>query len=276
MIAPVRLIAPDFDTDGKPAEPFAPRQVSQDANQGTRVAAHAVGLVVLADIAPRARLWGWTAFLLSRFPLRSVRGLRFAKVMGSGRDGGFGLVPSLSRQGMFLAFDDDAAIDAFLDSHPLQRAFQDHSREWACVRLRALSSRGSWSGQQPFAAAPGTLQPPPGVPVAALTRASIRLSRAIAFWRHAPPSEVSLATADGCLLAAGLGEAPLLRQATFSLWRDVDAMNAYARRGAHQAAITASREHGFFSESMFVRFAPYAARGRWHERALEPLCPARP
>lgn len=271
MDAPARLIAPDFATGEKPADAgpgLGARPQSPPAAGGT-------GLVMLSDIAPRARLWGWTAFLLSRFPLRSVRGLRFAKVMGSGRDGGFGLVPSLSRQGMFLAFDDDAAIDTFLDAHPLPRAFQDHSREWACVRLRALSSRGSWSGRQPFGGTQAAV-PPPGVAIAALTRASIRVARAASFWRHAPPSEAALAEADGCLLAAGLGEAPLLRQATFSLWRDAAAMNGYARRGAHQAAIAASLAHGYFSESMFVRFAPYAARGRWHGRALEPLCPAHP
>lgn len=276
MLEPDRLIAADFDPDVRPAEGFVPRQAAGGAKSGTQSVAPAIGLVVLADIAPRARLWGWTAFLLSRFPLRTVRGLRFAKVMGSGRDGGFGLVPSLSRQGMFLAFDDDAAIDAFLDSHALPRAFQDHAREWACMRLRALTSRGSWSGLQPFAGAPGTAQPAPGIPVAALTRASIRLSRAVAFWRHSPPSEAALAAADGCLLATGLGEAPLLRQATFSVWRDTAAMAAYACRGAHQAAISASLAHGYFSESMFVRFTPYAARGRWHGRALEPLCPSRP
>jgi spheroidene monooxygenase len=64
----------------------------------------------------------------------------------------------------------------------------------------------------------------------------------------------------------GLGEAPLLRQATFSLWRDEHAMNAYARTGAHQEAIRAAWQHQFFSESMFVRFAPGSMQGMWKGR----------
>jgi spheroidene monooxygenase len=84
-----------------------------------------------------------------------------------------------------------------------------------------------------------------------------------------PPAEVALHDAAGCLLAAGIGEAPVLRQATFSIWRDVAAMDAYARSGAHLAAIRASAQGGFFSESMFVRFVPYEARGTWRGRGLD-------
>ena len=37
----------------------------------------------------------------------------------------------------------------------------------------------------------------------------------------------------------------------------------YARSGAHQEAIVAAARGGFFSESMFVRFAPYEIHGQW-------------
>ena len=60
------------------------------------------------------------------------------------------------------------------------------------------------------------------------------------------------------------GEAPLLRQATFSLWDDAQAMDAYARSGAHQQAIQGAHREGWFSESMFVRFAPLSIEGTWH------------
>ena len=78
-----------------------------------------------------------------------------------------------------------------------------------------------------------------------------------------PASEVSLKQASGCLLATGVGEAPFFRQATFSLWTGVDAMNAYARTGAHLAAIQAANAGGFFSESMFARFVPLGLAGTW-------------
>jgi spheroidene monooxygenase len=55
----------------------------------------------------------------------------------------------------------------------------------------------------------------------------------------------------------------LLRQATFSVWSSAAAMDAYARSGAHLAAIRAAYDGSYFSESMFVRFVPLEIHGRW-------------
>jgi len=229
-----------------------------------------VALVVLVDVSRKARLWGYAAFLLGRYRLMRAPGLRFFKMLGSGRDGGFGLKPSASRQGMFCVFENDAGIDAFLASHALIQGYRAHAAEFFSVRLRATSARGSWSGMTPFegAGAQPTDAMAAPAPVAALTRASIQPGKALRFWRHAPPAEVSLGQSPGCLLAVGLGEAPVLRQATFSIWSHAGAMDAYARRGAHSDAIRASAAGGYFSESMFVRFIPYDAQGTWHGRSV--------
>ena len=72
-----------------------------------------------------------------------------------------------------------------------------------------------------------------------------------------------MARAQGCRLAVGLGEAPVLRQATLSLWQSQEHMDAYARSGAHLAAIHAAYDGRYFSESMFVRFAPVQMQGTW-------------
>jgi spheroidene monooxygenase len=106
-------------------------------------------------------------------------------------------------------------------------------------------------------------RPEAGAVVAALTRASIRPAHLASFWRHSPSAERDLAHASGCRLAVGLGEAPLLRQATFSVWDDVASMHAYARGGAHGQAIRSAWKTGYFSESMFVRFALAGMHGHW-------------
>jgi len=223
-----------------------------------------VVVFAIADIAPRARLWGWSRIVLGRLALRGVPGLRFAKVLGSGADGGFGLRPSPSIQALFCVFADDASAAAFTGADGALRAWRERSRECFSVRLRPYASRGSWSGARLDAHAAA----PAAGPIAALTRASIRPTRAAAFWRMQPPAERSLADRPGCLMAAGIGEAPLLRQATFSVWTDTASMDAYARSGAHQEAIRASARGGFFSESMFVRFVPYGAQGTWKGHPL--------
>lgn len=219
-----------------------------------------VGVIVLIDYRDAARLSGFMRLAFARWGIGGTRGLRFAKFLGSGQDGKFGVWPSLSHQGMMLSFDDEAAAAEFLRSSPLLTAIRTDARHLLTARLHAYSSRGRWSGQEPF---PVTVARPNSGPVASLTRASIRLSKAAEFWRHAPPSQAALAHADGCLLAVGLGEAPVFRQATFTLWDSERAMDAYARSGAHLAAITAARAGRHFSEDMFTRFAVSDVTGDW-------------
>lgn len=227
---------------------------------GTR-SAGSVAVLVLADMAPTARLWAWGRLVLGARPFRGVPGLQFIKVMGSGEGGGFGLKPSGTHRGLFLGFHTEEAARHFIEHDPQLAAWRAHARECLVTLLRASSSKGSWSG-----AALDVTAEAPGAddgPIAALTRASIKPRRALAFWRLSPPAEASLTRAEGCLLAAGLGEAPVLRQCTFSLWRNTAAMDAYARSGAHQEAIRAAYGGGHFSESMFVRFVPLQMQGRW-------------
>jgi hypothetical protein len=219
-----------------------------------------VAVLMLADVKSSSRLWGWWRITRRAGPLAGTPGLRFGKVLGSGYEGGFGLRPSASRQGVFAVFDSLAAAQSFCADSPVVRAYRERCSELCLITLGAFSSRGSWAGQ----ALPVSADTPPaGAPVAALTRASIRLGRAVSFWRRAPPAQAAVEHAPGCRLAVGLGEAPLLRQATFSIWDNVAAMDAYARSGAHGEAIRAAAQERHFSESMFVRFVVLSMHGVW-------------
>jgi hypothetical protein len=193
---------------------------------------------------------------------KSIPCLRFVKMLGSGYEGGFGLRPSKSRQGVFAVFSNERAADEFIDYSELAQTYQQRSSEYLVAKLKAWSSRGSWDGSQFSAPA----SEPVDGPIAALTRASIQLSKAASFWRFAPAAQASLELAEGCQLAVGLGEAPFLRQATFSVWDSVAAMSAYARTGAHLDAIRAAHENQYFSESLFVRFVPISMYGTWKNR----------
>ena len=223
-----------------------------------------VAVFLLADIARAHRVWGYARFVIGRFALRGVPGLVMSKVMGSGDGGGFGLKPSSSRQALFCLFTDEDSADAFLKS-PLARAYEQRAQEFCSAKLRAYSCKGTWSGQSIGVTA--SLPDSSSGPIATLTRASIRPFSALRFWRMQPASEVSLNAASGCLLATGVGEAPFFRQATFSLWVSTAAMDAYARTGAHLAAIRAAHEGAFFSESMFARFVPCSLTGTWRGRS---------
>lgn len=269
LLGPVHTAAGDATVVRAPLPAAAPSP--PDALQGRAArggaaprVAGSVAVLVLCNVRPAARLWAWSRLVLGAWPLRAVPGLGFAKVLGSGADGGFGLAPSGTHGGLFLIFDDEAAATAFVDRSPVMAAYRARAQDLCVAVLRACASKGSWAGAAMVPSAP--VPAPHDGPVAALTRASIRPRHALAFWRLSPPAELALAAAPGCLLAAGLGEAPVLRQATFSLWSSAAAMDAYARSGAHQDAIRAAYGGGYFSESMFVRFVPLSIRGRWQGR----------
>jgi spheroidene monooxygenase len=93
----------------------------------------------------------------------------------------------------------------------------------------------------------------------------------MSFWKQAPATQADLVASPGCLLAMGLGEAPLLRQCTFSVWLDTASMLGYSMNGAHRKAVDSAYTKGYFSESMFVRMRVLQHQGHWpRPEASEP------
>jgi len=220
-------------------------------------------VLVLADIAAASRVWGWSRIVKGPNALQAVDGLRFAKVLGSGYEGGFGLRPSSSRQGLFTVFHTARAAQDFVERSEILAAYRERTRELCTVELLCWSCRGSWDGTSLDIVA----KTPQGhQPIAALTRASIHVRKASAFWQHATPSQNALGDVPGIQLAVGLGEAPFLRQATFTIWDSVAAMDAYARTGPHLQAIQSAAQQQYFSESMFARFILRRIQGQWKDK----------
>ncbi len=237
------------------------------AGSGTDPAATSVALV-LTVWRPAYIAWGLAQLVQGPLTPPTAPAMCWRKVLGSGHNGGFGLRPAWNRLGLFCAFDHTDSAREWLTRSAEVARWQDRAEQWLTVLLEPLASRGSWSGHS-LAVAPPDVAPPPDAMVASLTRASIRPHLARRFWSLSPAAEVSLAQAPGCLFAVGLGEAPLLRQATFSLWHAQSAMDAYARSGAHLEAIRQAYSQGFFSESMFTRFRVLEIGGHWPQASPE-------
>ncbi len=228
-----------------------------------------VFVILLVDYLSQHRGWGWLRLAQGATALKGTPGLLFAKVMGSGHNGGFSLRPSSSHQGLLCLFSHQREAEAFIRG-PQVQAYVQRARESWMGLFGITSSRGSWD-QQTWGVTPESslFQPlQASAPMAALTRASIRPVKAMSFWRHAPAAQSDLNQAPGCQLAMGLGEAPLIRQCTFSLWDDTESMYQYAHSGAHQQAIQAAYKQEFFSESMFVRMRGISMSGQWQGRTI--------
>ena len=201
--------------------------------------------------------------------VRTIPGVRFAKLMGTGSGETFTMRDAdLRHWAILTVWSEQAGAESF-DDHRVARAWQDSSTEHAYVLMRPLVSRGSWSGKEPFAvpdtkAAPG--------PIAAITRARIKPHLWWRFWSSVPPVALDLRSDPGVLFTLGIGEAPVGLQGTFSIWRDAAALSEFAyRRPAHAEVVTRTHELQWYAEEMFTRFQVMDIRGSYDGREVVPV-----
>ncbi|GAB1690403.1 monooxygenase [Krasilnikovia sp. M28-CT-15] len=221
---------------------------------------------------PRRAL-GAALLRMAREPrrLRALPGVRFAKLLGTGTGTGFGPADAdLTRY---------AALVTWAEV-PGPAAVRAVDAGWAAVAagsarldLTPRSSRGLWSGVAPF----GTPEPPESRPagqddtgeegaVLALTRARLRPTRAVTFWRAVPPVVAALHRAPGLLARFGIGEAPIGWQGTVTVWRSPADLAGFAyRTPQHRAVIARTPTDRWYAEDLFARFA---VRGIDGDRAV--------
>ncbi len=223
------------------------------------------------------RVWGVDRVLpalgrmvTGRRRLRDVEGLRFAKLLGTGSARTFTPRDADPHHWALLTvWDDVAAADAGAGAvgvAAVVRGWDAAARERLRVRMTPLAARGRWSRAEPF----GSDFPVPhrgDGPVAAITRARLRPTRAASFWRAVPPVVDDLTASPGLRMALGIGEAPVGLQGTFSLWRGHDDLVGFAHRGvAHRAAVERTGPERWYAEELFARLAVHEVDGTYEGR----------
>jgi hypothetical protein len=210
---------------------------------------------------PRFRSFGGLlSMLFFRLPLAMNKKVSFYKLMGTGKSGGFDKRPNWGQWCILIIHENDE-IQGQSSITIINNLFKPFITKWLAFFkchltmyiLDPVSCHGQWDNKEIFGKLPQTNSL--SGQVAILTRATIRLSKLSSFWKHVPSVASQMASAAGLSKTYGMGEIPLIKQATFSIWENMEYMKAFAYTTyPHRDVILKTRKEGWYSEEMFARF----------------------
>ena len=187
--------------------------------------------------------------------LKNSKDLKFFKILGSGAGDGFRKWPNWGQYFLLTVWSSLDAAQAFFHEDStapsLLRVRKHRSSEWSLV-LEPYQSFGAWDKQNPFN---NHHQKKLDTSLVVLTRAQIKFSMLWRFWRDVPEISSSMTLFPECHFAVGVGELPLIQQATISVWTDESAMKNFAYKNAeHREVVKKTRQLQWYSEELFARF----------------------
>jgi hypothetical protein len=202
---------------------------------------------------------------LDRPRLHRTPGLAFWRALGTGA--GADTAPSFDprRTALFAVWDDERSLDHFLATSPIARRWWQAEEAWH-VRLRGLGGHGRWRGVDVL---DGLVPGDEDGPVAVITRADVRRASWRAFSAAGRPVSDEVRASAGLLAVVGIGEAPVGRLGTFSVWRSGEDVRRFVAQPEHRAVVRRTRAEDWYAEELFARFAPYASAGTWG--GIDPL-----
>ena len=203
--------------------------------------------------------WAFTQMGLRPFKTGVARGLTFAKMLGTGGGNGFSIKPNLNRYAWLAVWDCEDDARDFFKTHALFQSFKAHSTGYSVIYLSPTAAHGRWDGVQPFKVSASF---DASARVAVLTRARIKLNFLYRFWKYVPATSAAVDAAEGRQYSIGIGQLPLIEQATFSVWASGKQMMDYAYKSRYHAEVVRkTRELGWYSEELFARFSVLDTEG---------------
>ncbi len=182
--------------------------------------------------------------------IAKVKGAVFSKLFGTGSGFGFSLKPDFSTYALLIKWENNESRDAYFKNGTTFQHLLKKSQGITTYILHELGAHGSWQGKNPFEQEAeynnGQL--------AIITRARINLNKLPGFWANVPKASKAIKAAKGLVFTKGIGEWPLIEQATFSIWEDKEKMMAYAYNDTHKEIIAKTKKQQWYKEELFARF----------------------
>jgi len=199
------------------------------------------------------------AMAVHRIPMLMQKNCTFWKLLGSGRNGTFSLNPDWQQWGLLAVWDKQEDFDRFYNSSFITKWWNGLAKEQWTILCTPLQSHGKWDGKEPFGKVNEEI---PAGPVAILTRATIQANRLKNFWAHVENTSDLMSRSPGYIMSLGIGEAPVYKQATFSVWESMDDVKRFAYGSKeHAEVIKKTRSENWYSEELFARLKPIKSFG---------------
>jgi heme-degrading monooxygenase HmoA len=214
----------------------------------------------------RNKFWGLKMMQFAHKSLENVSGMTFYRLLGSGKGRGFNPLPDWSVYCLLQVWESEEDANEFFNSSDLMREYAVHSDELYTLYMKNISAGGTWVGKNPFEKG---AEMDPDQPIAVITRATIKWNWLLRFWTYVPTSQQALDGNEGLIYTKGVGEIPIVQMATFSLWKNFEAVKQFAYKSKqHQEAIRRTRKNNWYKEELFSRFQPYKSTGNWEGKDL--------
>ena len=212
------------------------------------------------------KAWGFKMMQFAHKGLQDVKGLKFYRLMGSGKGRGFNPLPDWSVYCLLQVWESEAVARTFFTSSDLIKQYTNRTDELFTLYMKNISANGTWVGRKPFEKGADL---DTDLPIAIITRATIKLNWLLRFWKYVPTSQEPLDGNEGLIYTKGVGEVPIVQMATFSLWKDFESVKQFAYNSKqHQEAIRRTRKNEWYKEELFARFQPYKSTGTWEGKDL--------
>jgi len=185
--------------------------------------------------------------------LSDIADLEFYRLMGSGKDFGFNPLPDWSTYALLTVWKNEHSANEFFKHSELFSKYKKRAVKIDTYYMRCIKSHGLWSGTNPFEIHDSSTGS--DYKIAVITRATIKKKHLFRFWNYVPESTKALISNPDLIYTKGIGEVPIIQMATFSVWRNMDAILAFAYRDSHhKKAVSMTKQYDWYSEEMFSRF----------------------
>ena len=177
-------------------------------------------------------------------------GLKFIKLLGTGSKDGFSIIPDFTSYVMISVWESDVLRKKFTNKNKLFKEIINKSSKRVEIKIDPYNYVGSWNGINPFINKSSYKEGK----IIVLTRARVRLNKLINFFISTSSAAKSINSKKGAEYYKGVGELPIIEQATISRWKSEQSMKDYAYSDkSHLKIIHKARKNNWYSEELFVR-----------------------